>query len=276
MANDESDAAVERLLPSQRVESLGGEELGLGAAGEGAADEAGGHDESGTAVSIRPSSSASRASAPRRSWFGGKRANKGAPAAAATANGRPAPSGQDAPTRSEAGGAFRDRDRLLDSDDVRLLLSRICLRTNGSRTVCCGVLVSSCLVVHVVCLCARISVVREKHLTSSFLPRRIQGVERAIKELMHITRQSIRHVIRSFVLLKEMPLPMGPGAPAIVSGADANSRLALSLPPAPDVPAARANQAGTQATGMTVLRAGTSSSATHDLLVDGSDDDEVL
>lgn len=99
----------------------------------------------------------------------------------------------------------------------------------------------------------------------------------AIKSTLSIHMlRVISLAIRGFVLLKEMQLPMGPGAPAVVSSADANSRLAFSLPPAPDVPAARANQAGTQATGMKLLRAGTSSSATNDVLVDGSDDDEVL
>lgn len=147
MANEESDDAVERLLPSQRVESLGGEEVGLRVAGEGATDEAGGQDESGTAVSISPSSYSARASAPKRSWFGGRRANKGAAAAGGTANGRPGPSGEDAPTPSVAGGASRGdaRDRLLDSDDVRVLLTILRIYTSILR---------KCLL----CVCTRISV----------------------------------------------------------------------------------------------------------------------
>lgn len=73
---------------------------------------------------------------------------------------------------------------------------------------------------------------------------------------------------------------MEPGAPAVVSSADANSRLALSLPPATDAFAARTNQqAGAQMTALKVLRTGTAGatpSTTDDMLVDGSDDEVLI
>lgn len=123
MANDESDAAVERLLPSQRVEAAEGEDVALGVEGEGTADEAGGFEQNNTTVNIRQSNSfLPRSGAPRRPWFSGRRGNKGAATAGGKTSGVTASgaNGEAAPSRTVAGGASKDdaRDRLLDSDDV--------------------------------------------------------------------------------------------------------------------------------------------------------------
>lgn len=113
VANNESDDAVERLLPSQHVEFA--EENEFGQSASGAVEVNGnGQPESGTAVSLRPT--------PRRSWFDRKNVTKVATSTKVAAKGTSG--GSDHPDETSihavAAGEFREgvRDRLLDSDDV--------------------------------------------------------------------------------------------------------------------------------------------------------------